>query len=256
MALPLAAAIALQAAQIGGDFAAQGAQNRTNRKMAEYEYSKNLEMWNRANEYNTPEKQMLRLRQAGLNPNMVYGQGTVTGNVSGQLPRYQAPTAQFKMPAMSMPDEISKFQNVQMNQVQIDNMRMQTALMEQDTISKKIENQLKVIRGEGLGLDVKMKRESFAPTLEKTQQEALQSKVRTGSEEIKQAGYREDVEIKRQILQTKQTEQQIREQELIFKQYENALRALGITSSDNVILRALIQTGTLQGMLEYLGVKK
>ncbi len=37
----------------------------------------NLDMWNRTNEYNSPMAQMERLKQAGLNPNLMYGQGNV-----------------------------------------------------------------------------------------------------------------------------------------------------------------------------------
>lgn len=37
--------------------------------------------WNRQNEYNSPAAQMLRLSAAGLNPNLMYGQGT-TGNAA------------------------------------------------------------------------------------------------------------------------------------------------------------------------------
>lgn len=37
------------------------------------------------NEYNSPASQMNRLQQAGLNPNLVYGGGNVTGNQSGLL---------------------------------------------------------------------------------------------------------------------------------------------------------------------------
>lgn len=40
-----------------------------------YSYRKNLQQWNRANEYNLPINQMARLKQAGLNPNLVYGSG-------------------------------------------------------------------------------------------------------------------------------------------------------------------------------------
>lgn len=37
------------------------------------------------NEYNSPASQMRRLQAAGLNPNLVYGGGNVTGNQSGLL---------------------------------------------------------------------------------------------------------------------------------------------------------------------------
>lgn len=44
-------------------------------------------MWNRQNEYNDPSAQMERLKAAGLNPHMVYGNGAV-GNSAGSAPSY------------------------------------------------------------------------------------------------------------------------------------------------------------------------
>lgn len=42
-----------------------------------------LMAWNMANDYNHPIQQMERLAAAGLNPNLVYGSGSVTGNTAG-----------------------------------------------------------------------------------------------------------------------------------------------------------------------------
>lgn len=42
-----------------------------------------MQAWNIANDYNHPINQMARLKSAGLNPNLVYGSGSVTGNTSG-----------------------------------------------------------------------------------------------------------------------------------------------------------------------------
>lgn len=64
-------------------------QNAANKELAEYAYQKNLEMWNRQNVYNSPVEQMARLKDAGLNPNLMYGQGN-TGNASS-APSYDAP---------------------------------------------------------------------------------------------------------------------------------------------------------------------
>ena len=33
----------------------------------------NEKMWNKTNEYNSPSAQLARLREAGLNPNLLYG---------------------------------------------------------------------------------------------------------------------------------------------------------------------------------------
>lgn len=66
--------------------------NAANRKLSEYEWNKNLEMWNLQNQYNSPAAQMQRYKDAGLNPNLVYGQGS-SGNAT-TLPKYSAPTMQ------------------------------------------------------------------------------------------------------------------------------------------------------------------
>ena len=68
----------------------QDATNKAQMKLAEYEWQKNLEMWNLSNEYNSPIRQLERLRAAGLNPNLVYG-GNSVGNSSSEAPKYNAP---------------------------------------------------------------------------------------------------------------------------------------------------------------------
>lgn len=74
-------------------FGSQQATNKANMKLAQYQYEKNLEMWNRQNEYNSPMAQMQRLKDAGLNPNMVYGNGSAA-NQASNAPSYEAPRLQ------------------------------------------------------------------------------------------------------------------------------------------------------------------
>lgn len=113
-----------------------------NRQMAEYEFSKNLEMWNKGNEYNSPAAQMERLKEAGLNPNLVYGSGSVSGNSSGSLPEYNAPTAQYNYkPPVDWGDVISSFQDVQLKQAQIDNVKKQNQGIDLSNTLKNWENE-------------------------------------------------------------------------------------------------------------------
>jgi len=68
------------------------------KEMATTAYQRDVEMWNTQNAYNAPAAQMERLKEAGLNPNMVYGSGSATGNTSGSMPKHQSygtPTAQL-----------------------------------------------------------------------------------------------------------------------------------------------------------------
>lgn len=70
--------------------AAQREANKGNMALAEYQYSKNLEQWQRENAYNTPAAQRSRLVAAGLNPALLYGHGTLA-NTSASSPQFQAP---------------------------------------------------------------------------------------------------------------------------------------------------------------------
>ena len=67
--------------------ASQVLQNKSNKKLAQYSFDKNVEMWKMQNEYNNPKNQMQRFKDAGLNPNLMYGKGT-PGNAT-TLPQYQ-----------------------------------------------------------------------------------------------------------------------------------------------------------------------
>lgn len=52
-----------------------------NRKAMKLQNKFNVDMWKMQADYNSPQAQMQRFQEAGLNPNLVYGQGT-NGNMS------------------------------------------------------------------------------------------------------------------------------------------------------------------------------
>ncbi len=54
-------------------------QNKQNRKNMLFQHQLDMQAFDYANRYNTPAQQMARLKDAGLNPALMYGQGT-TGN--------------------------------------------------------------------------------------------------------------------------------------------------------------------------------
>lgn len=77
------------AASLGGQIWGQNKTARENRAIAERQFKHDKEMLAYQLEYNNPENQMKRLKAAGLNPNLVYGSGGVTGNISSELPKYR-----------------------------------------------------------------------------------------------------------------------------------------------------------------------
>ena len=109
---------------------------RAQRELAEYGYAKDLEMWNKANEYNSPAAQMQRLKDANLNPNLVYGSGSVAGNTSTQTPKYQQYNREYKQMPVQIPDiteVLGKYQDFKMRQAQTD-------AVQEDVRSKRANN--------------------------------------------------------------------------------------------------------------------
>lgn len=96
-----------------------------NQEMAKYQYDKDVEMWNKANEYNLPSNQMARFKQAGLSPQLVYSQGS-SGTTATTLPKYNAPTARYEYKPMVDPASmIATYQDMAVKQAQIDNLKAQ-----------------------------------------------------------------------------------------------------------------------------------
>ena len=100
-------------------------------EMAEYQYSKDLEQWERSNLYNHPSQQMARLKEAGLNPAMIYGSGGAK-TVATQSPKYQAPRPDYsgRLPQTNLPQAISLYQDFQMKSAQIDTARAERDIKE------------------------------------------------------------------------------------------------------------------------------
>lgn len=141
MPLPAALIAAIPgAAKAGGGFL-QGHWNRkqarknldktinANRELAQYAYQQDLEQWNRANEYNTPKAQMERYKEAGLNPHLIYGQGT-PGNTQVGSPKYNPPSEDYSsVPAPQIPqlgEGLGAYLGTKLQMAQIDNVKANT----------------------------------------------------------------------------------------------------------------------------------
>lgn len=75
---------AIAAGTLAVNYLSARKQAKENRKFAEYQNLVNSQMLDKANEYNTPQSQMARYQTAGLNPNLIYGQGTPGNQSSAQ----------------------------------------------------------------------------------------------------------------------------------------------------------------------------
>lgn len=61
---------------------------------SELAYQRGINMWNMQNAYNSPEAQMNRFKAAGLNPHLIYGQGSA--GLASSPPQYSPAPMQYR----------------------------------------------------------------------------------------------------------------------------------------------------------------
>lgn len=118
---------------MAGAYGASALQNAGSRRRQETANQYNLEQWNRANAYNHPTQSMARLKEAGLNPNLIYG-----GSPSGSSGNADAvPTANAAPYTMDNPlQNLGQYADWRVKQAQINNLKVQENLINADIINR------------------------------------------------------------------------------------------------------------------------
>ena len=148
---PATAAIIVGATQAASSAGTNIANNRLykkqradNREDATTAYNRSIEMWNMNNAYNDPSAQMERLRQAGLNPNLVYGNGATTTASAPSAPQASSATPQRFQGFDALP-ALSMYMDVKMKQAQADLIEEQKNNVIQRTANERTDNLLKTL---------------------------------------------------------------------------------------------------------------
>jgi len=133
----------LQALPVVGQVAsaiAQGVQNRAQRKWNEKMYQRQREDaladWARSNQYNSPLAQMQRFKEAGLNPNLIYGQTNMAQPVRSTDVKSWNPQA----PAFNFGQIVDQYLQTKVAGENIELMRANKARVDADTQGKEIDN--------------------------------------------------------------------------------------------------------------------
>lgn len=125
-------------------------QNKKSQEFARERYQvekkDSLDFWRQQNEYNTPEAQMARFQKAGLNPNLIYGQGS-SGN-AGQIDTPDTQSASFRTPdlgGLKSSSPLLDYFDVRIKQATTSNLKAQNGVLQQEMILKAVErlNKLK-----------------------------------------------------------------------------------------------------------------
>lgn len=93
-------------------------QNQMNRENMEYSFQQNQKMLEQQLAYDSPEAQMARYKKAGLNPHLIYGQGS-SGNQGQPLQFGQAPSTNIQNTDMQLPNASGMFMQAMMQQSQL-----------------------------------------------------------------------------------------------------------------------------------------
>lgn len=138
--MPWQSLLGAGASLLGGTINALSAQNQNNRSMRfvremyDRQKTDQLAFWNLQNAYNDPAAQMARFRNAGLNPNLIYGQSNTAG--APVLPDVKSPEFQTPQWGSGLQNAGLTYMNsvydLEMKGAQIDNLRAQNEVLQQD----------------------------------------------------------------------------------------------------------------------------
>lgn len=127
----------------------------------------NYKMWEEMNRYNSPQEQMARFREAGLNPHLIYGKGSAgTAGSPAQVGSVRAPDVkQYTRPEMRSItqglDVFGMYTQGRMLEAQRDNVLANTQLAKQEALVKTQDAANRLIQGKQWKLDYKRSKELF-----------------------------------------------------------------------------------------------
>ena len=231
--MPFAALIPLIAAGVGaaGSIAAglsgAKAQERAGMRLAQFQADANERYLQQYLDYNSPKAQMQRFREAGLNPNLIYGQGN-PGNQSQSL----------SYPDIGRPDYQSAYSGIAQSLVQNFNqtaMTMsQTQALDAKTRQTYVLTELNKLQQELLKRNPLMDDEGFKATIQSmissAQIKATESQMRSSQLAVQEAtaGHQvnkifHEVELLEQRFKLGQSDAQIKAEVVKSKEFQNAI---------------------------------
>lgn len=247
----------------GGQAYAQGRMNKKtrewNEKMYNLQRQHSLVDWTMQNEYNSPQAQMQRLKMAGLNPNMVYGRGTIdnqTGTVrSTDVKAWNPETPNFSLGAAAQTG-LSAYYDTQIKQAQIDNLKAQNTDITNSAILKAAQTVATTQGTEMSKFDLGLKSELRQTSLQAAQESLrklttdidISMSANDRAAALNSSNLKEAIErilsSREQRSKTIVEKEQIRKQIDIMKKdgelkdLDLNLKRIGVQPGDNIILRA------------------
>lgn len=213
--------------------------NKTNIQLAEQARQHDISMWNAQNAYNTPAMQMQRMKEAGLNTNLIYGSGAGqnTAGPASKAPVPQVDNELASLAQMSLTPMISLYQDWQVKKAQIDNLQAETRSRQ----TMNMLNSLKVLQEDA--------RKPYYDVNAINEAELKQHKASIGKYQNISAWQKSlyDRQAYPSLIKQISLRNAVLEQTKIGQQLENDLsrnlKPYGLTTKDNVWARILLNLG-------------
>ena len=128
-----------------------------NKQLMDYANAQNIANWQSENEYNSPKAQMLRYQAAGLNPNLIYGQSNMAGDIGAYQSAQYAESPDYTFDNSGFDSAMDQFssslQSLANHSIEV----KQRAILDEELASRQIDNESKRVDLE----EKKRKHENF-----------------------------------------------------------------------------------------------
>ncbi|PWM08129.1 MAG: hypothetical protein DBY02_04685 [Coprobacter fastidiosus] len=247
---------------------AQKRENQLNREynlmLARQQNQWNLEQWQRENDYNSPTSQMARLRAAGLNPDLMYGQGTTGNSFSSPGMTSGAPSEPNDMSAMlskrsfgqTMQQILDREQQRRMNEAQIDAIKANTNKVNSETQGQDIDNAIQQIKlgNEAKFQDQTLKNMQAVEKMTDAQAQSYLQSVVESNRRIEKMGV--EMESLRVAMDNVSFEQQMKVQEYILHSKEvDSIIETNLASAKNSLASANLSNAQAMEITKLLFLK-
>lgn len=238
----IVAGVAALASSIIGTTSSKNQMQRTNAanmELAKYQADRNEAFIDKQNAYNTPAEQMKRFDLAGLNPNLMYGQGT-PGNQSSPA-RYEAPTVDMHFTPFQIPEVLGMYQDFQQKQANIALTEANTRYVDERSANEAgVRRELLALTGGKVGFDLDLAKELRKYNVDiKSHEENIMHAKSSGAYEREVMGPLWMNNLLKERIKGQVQQNELLRMENVFKRYEEQFRKMGITNSDNIWVRVL-----------------
>lgn len=137
-------------------------QQRWAERMYSRQYDDSIEFWNMQNAYNSPQAQMERFKAAGLNPNLIYGQGNSGNATPPNVPSLTGVDMKAPQLPSQAPDLLATLlqsADLEMKQAQTENVEAQNEVIRQNAL-------LTALKAKRAGFDLGVEEELRGTSLE------------------------------------------------------------------------------------------